>query len=92
MPEEDRTLILAASEVVLYGGRGSLQQQLVSGPEPVQPPAFVPPEQSREEPSQPLPFLELPYFNGLGGFTPGRARVRDLSRDRTATHLRRGPT
>ena len=23
-----------------------------------------------EEPSRPLPFLELPYFNGLGGFTP----------------------
>jgi len=23
-----------------------------------------------EEPSHPLPFLELPYFNGLGGFTP----------------------
>jgi cyclic beta-1,2-glucan synthetase len=24
----------------------------------------------KEEPSAPLPFLELPYFNGRGGFTP----------------------
>jgi hypothetical protein len=23
----------------------------------------------KEEPSLPLPFLELPYFNGLGGYT-----------------------
>ena len=26
--------------------------------------------EASEEPSGPLPFLELPYFNGLGGFTP----------------------
>ena len=29
-----------------------------------------PPGGGPEEPSRPLPFLELPYFNGLGGFTP----------------------
>ena len=28
------------------------------------------PPGGQEEPSPPLPFLELPYFNGLGGFTP----------------------
>ncbi|HXA50806.1 MAG TPA: glycosyl hydrolase family 65 protein, partial [Candidatus Acidoferrum sp.] len=30
---------------------------------------FVPAGAEQEEPSQPLPFLELPYFNGVGGFT-----------------------
>ena len=66
---EDRELILAASSVVLSGSRGPLQQQLVAGSEAGGPPLFVPPG-GQEEPSPPLPFLELPYFNGLGGFTP----------------------
>ena len=33
-------------------------------------PAELEVRKTREEPSGPLPFLELPYFNGLGGFTP----------------------
>ncbi len=69
MPEEHRELFLAASSVVLSGNRGPLQQQLVAGAENATPPPFVPPG-GQEEPSPPLPFLELPYFNGLGGFTP----------------------
>jgi cyclic beta-1,2-glucan synthetase len=69
IPNEQRELILAASSVVLSGGRGPLQQQLVAGAENVTPSPFVPPG-GQEEPSLPLPFLELPYFNGLGGFTP----------------------
>jgi cyclic beta-1,2-glucan synthetase len=69
MPEDDRNLVLAASRVVLYGSRGSLQQQLVPAPELAQPPAFSPTGSTQEEPSPPLPFLELPYFNGIGGFT-----------------------
>ena len=32
-----------------------------------------------EQPSAPLPFLELPYFNGLGGFTPTAASMRSIS-------------
>ncbi|HEX4273826.1 MAG TPA: glucoamylase family protein [Bryobacteraceae bacterium] len=69
IPEEHRALILACACILLSGSRGSLQQQLVPVPEgPVVPP-FVPASGSGEEPSRPLPFLELPYFNGLGGFT-----------------------
>jgi cyclic beta-1,2-glucan synthetase len=70
MPPEDSTLILAASSVMLYGGRGSLQQQLAPGTEPAPPGVFAAAGVEEEEPSPPLPFLELPYFNGLGGFTP----------------------
>ena len=69
LTEEHRNLILAASSVVLSGNRGPLQQQLATVRETVLPPIFVAPG-GVEEPSPPLPFLELPYFNGLGGFTP----------------------
>jgi cyclic beta-1,2-glucan synthetase len=67
--EDHRDLFLSAPSVVLSGNRGSLQQQLVSDGENPPPPEFVPSGGGPEIPSQPLPFLELPYFNGLGGFT-----------------------
>ena len=70
IPEEHRTLILASASIVLNGNRGSLQQQLVSAAEGLPLPPFVPAGGGPEEPSRALPFLELPYFNGLGGFTP----------------------
>jgi cyclic beta-1,2-glucan synthetase len=69
IPEDRRDLFLSAATVILSGNRGSLQQQLVSGGETPPPPAFVPPGGPHEVPSRPLPFLDLPYFNGLGGFT-----------------------
>ena len=69
MPDESRTLLLASAAVVLNGSRGPLQQQLAAAGEGVALPPFVAPGRA-EEPSAPLPFLELPYFNGLGGFTP----------------------
>jgi len=69
IPEDRRDLFLSASSVVLPGNRGSLQQQLVSAGESPAPPEFVPSGGPQEVPSRPLPFLELPYFNGLGGFT-----------------------
>jgi cyclic beta-1,2-glucan synthetase len=69
IPNEHRELILAASSVVLGGNRGQLQQQLMASGESFTMPPFVP-SGGQEEPSAPLPFLELPYFNGLGGFTP----------------------
>jgi len=70
IPEEHRTLILASASIVLNGNRGSLQQQLVTAAEGLPLPPFVPAGGGPEEPSRALPFLELPYFNGLGGFTP----------------------
>src|SRR6185369_8362282 len=69
MPENHRDLLLAASAAVLSGSRGSLQQQLAAAGKNPEPPPFVRSGNAAEEPSMPLPFLELPYFNGLGGFT-----------------------
>jgi len=69
VPEEHRNLLFAASHAVLSGNRGSLQRQL-AGTEALAPAKpFVPSGAQTEEPSSQLPFLELPYFNGLGGFT-----------------------
>lgn len=71
IPDEELTLILATARVFLIAARGSLRQQLAS---PVlitkHAPGLVPRKGIRDEPSQPLPYLELPYFNGLGGYTP----------------------
>jgi cyclic beta-1,2-glucan synthetase len=67
--EDHRTLIMASASIVLTGTRGSLQQQLMASTEGPPTPPFVPAGGGPEEPSRPLPFLELPYFNGLGGFT-----------------------
>ena len=85
VPEEHRNLLFAASHAVLIGNRGSLQRQL-SGTEALAPTKpFVPLAAAQaEEPSSQLPFLELPYFNGLGGFTAdGREYAIYLAPDTT---------
>ena len=68
--KDELIVILAAARAVLVAARGTLRQQLAApapvGPQPV---PRVPGTRFREEPSQPLPFIELEYFNGLGGFT-----------------------
>ncbi|MEO8050364.1 MAG: glucoamylase family protein, partial [Acidobacteriota bacterium] len=69
LPEAQVDLLLSTSRVVLSGSRGSLQQQLSIGGKSPEQPAFIRTGDGAEEPSVPLPFLELPYFNGLGGFT-----------------------
>jgi cyclic beta-1,2-glucan synthetase len=69
MPEDHRNLLLASSSVVLGGNRGSLQQQLAGISEASAAGPRLAGDGSAEEPSLPLPFLELPYFNGQGGFT-----------------------
>ena len=82
VPEDHRNLLFAASHAVLSGSRGSLQRQL-AGAEAL-PPArvFEAVAAQLEEPSAPLPFLELPYFNGLGGFTgDGRENAIYLAPD-----------
>jgi cyclic beta-1,2-glucan synthetase len=70
IPEDHRNLFLASASVVLNGGRGSLRQQLSFSSDPAPTAPFVPSGSVAEQVSRPLPFLELPYFNGLGGFTP----------------------
>ena len=68
--DAQRALILSASRVVLAGARGALARQLPPARElpPITAP-FVPAGNVSEEPSRPLPFLELAYFNGVGGFS-----------------------
>ena len=69
IPEEDLTLFMAVARLALVAARGTLPQQLgvhAEIPKPLKPLAG---KHAPEDPSPPLPFIELPYFNGLGGFT-----------------------
>ena len=70
IPPEDRALLLTTARVVLIAARGSLAQQLGTPTQSITlPPALPKTAPFSEEPSGPLPFMELAYFNGLGGFT-----------------------
>ncbi len=71
LAEDDLALLFAVARVVLVAARGPLVQQLGITAEVTElPPPLSVGRRAGEEPSAPLPFLELPYFNGLGGFTP----------------------
>jgi cellobiose phosphorylase len=68
--KEELLALQAAARMVLVAARGTLRQQLAaSAPATAKPRQLVPGRQFREEPSAPLAFMELKYFNGLGGFT-----------------------
>ena len=70
IPGEDLTLLTAAARLVVVAARGTLPQQLGL---PVEVPELPEPLATRRparEPSAALPFMQLPYFNSLGGFTP----------------------
>ncbi len=68
--KEELIALQAAARMVLVAARGTLRQQLAAtAPAAAKPRQLVPGRQYREEPSAPLPFMELKYFNGLGGFT-----------------------
>jgi cellobiose phosphorylase len=69
LSEEDLDLILSVAQATLGAVRGTLSKQLSSPPEGISLPAALQIKRSEEQPSRPLPFLELPYFNGIGGFT-----------------------
>ena len=70
IPAEDMTLLLSVARVVLVAARGGISQQLgLVNDDMDAPPRFVATEKARGENDLPLPFMELPYFNGLGGFT-----------------------
>ena len=70
IPPEDMTLLLSVARVVLVAARGGISQQLgLVNDDMEAPPRFVPTEKTRTETALSLPFMELPYFNGLGGFT-----------------------
>ncbi|MDQ3200450.1 MAG: protein ndvB, partial [Verrucomicrobiota bacterium] len=68
--KEELIALQAAARMVLVAARGTVRQQMAAtAPLPPKPRLLSPGEQFREEPSAPLPFMELKYFNGLGGFT-----------------------
>ena len=66
---DDLNLILAVAQATLGTVRGSLSKQLSIASEGSPLPALLQTRKVEEHPSSPLPFRELPYFNGLGGFT-----------------------
>jgi cellobiose phosphorylase len=85
LPEEDLDLLFAVARVVLVAARGNLMQQMANAASPpAPPPRLALSQRPAEEPSAPLPFLELPYFNGLGGFTTdGREYAIFLGKNET---------
>jgi len=69
IPDEDLILLKAAACLVLVAARGTLPQQLavpVEAPDVLE---ILPRKRAPREASAPLPFMELNYFNSLGGFT-----------------------
>jgi cyclic beta-1,2-glucan synthetase len=76
IPQEDLTLLMATASVVLVAARGPMPQQLGLLVEFPDLPETLSRKHVPREPSAMLPFMELPYFNSLGGFTPdGREYV-----------------
>ena len=67
--EEDLILLQAVARVSLVAARGPLAQQIGVPHETVDEPDPLNTRRIDDEPSRPLPFLELPYFNSLGGFS-----------------------
>ncbi|MDR3629118.1 MAG: glucoamylase family protein [Desulfocapsaceae bacterium] len=70
IPDEDQKLLKAVAAIVLVAARGTLPRQLglpLEVPELLQ---TIARKRVHREPSSPLPFMELNYFNSLGGFTP----------------------
>ncbi len=71
MPPEEVDLLLASARAALVAARGPLAQQLsipAESPEP--PPRLRVRKGDVAYPTVSLPYMKLPYFNGLGGFTP----------------------
>ena len=69
IPEEDLNLLKAAANVVLVAARGTLPQQLGVQAEVPELSGVMVRKRVNREPTAPLPFIELHYFNSLGGFT-----------------------
>ena len=69
IPEEDMTLLRAVASVALVAARGTLPKQLGVPVEVPELPEPLARKRFPREPSAPLPFMTLHYFNSLGGFT-----------------------
>jgi cyclic beta-1,2-glucan synthetase len=70
IPKEDLTLLRAVARTVMVAARGNLPQQL-GAPSDV-PDAYeqIASKRISRDRSAALPFMELSYFNSIGGFTP----------------------
>ncbi|MEK7754664.1 MAG: hypothetical protein AAB654_22255, partial [Acidobacteriota bacterium] len=69
LSEADLNLILTVAHATMGAVRGTLAKQLSSPPEGIALPPPLQIQRGEEQISEPLPFLVLPYFNGVGGFT-----------------------
>ncbi|HPS01286.1 MAG TPA: glucoamylase family protein, partial [Candidatus Sumerlaeota bacterium] len=67
---EDLTLLRAVASVVLVATRGTLSQQLGTALEAPELPEPMVRKRDPRDLSAALPFMELNFFNSLGGFTP----------------------
>ncbi len=71
IPADDVALLMASSRVVLVAARGALPQQMGLAAEVPEPSPLVAKKRTEPDSSTALPFMELHYFNGIGGFTDG---------------------
>ena len=69
IPAEDLTLLRAVACIVIVGARGTLAQQFGPPLEQLDLPGPMTVKRDPRDPSAVLPFMDLPYFNSLGGFT-----------------------
>ena len=82
LPPQDLILLQSVARVSLVAARGPLAQQIGVPFETVEEPDQLVTKRTEEEPSRQLPFMKLPYFNSLGGFSPdGREYVIYLGPD-----------
>ena len=70
IPAEDLALLGAAASAVTVAARGTLSQQLGVPSEIPDLPERIARKRIPRDPSAALPFMELDFFNSLGGFTP----------------------
>jgi cyclic beta-1,2-glucan synthetase len=70
IPPEDLTLLRAVAGVVIVGARGTLPLQLGLKMDAPDLPEPMVSKRDPRDPSAVLPFMDLAYFNSLGGFTP----------------------
>lgn len=68
--KEDVNLLLTVANAILVAERGNLSQQLAAPRRTTSVQSLLKVDaQIKEQPSPQLPFLELLFFNGIGGFT-----------------------
>ena len=71
IPPEDLTLLRTVASIVIVGARGTLPLQLGMKMDAPDLPEPMVSKRDPRDPSAVLPFMDLAYFNSLGGFTPG---------------------